>query len=92
MAEVHKGPIEVKGRSAPNLPLNVHVETTNALSGLMGGKQSLLSSTVTTDESGNFAFSFAPPTIPVPGTRYEVNISGNLAGQEKRKQLTFVQR
>jgi len=92
MAEVHKGPIEVKGRSAPNLPLNVHVEATNALSGLMGGKQSILSSTVTTDESGNFSFSFEPPSITVPGTRYEVNISGNLAGQDKNKQLTLVQR
>jgi len=92
MAEVHKGPIEVKGRSAPNLPLNVHVEATNALSGLLGGKQSILSSTVTTDESGNFSFRFEPPTLTMPGTRYEVNISGNVAGQEKNKQLTLVQR
>jgi hypothetical protein len=92
MAEVHRGLIEVRGRSAPNLPLNVHVAASNALSGLMGGKQSVLSSTVTTDENGNFSFSFEPPAITVPGTRYEVNISGNMAGQDKSKQLTLVQR
>ena len=91
-AEVHRGPIEVRGRSAPNLPLNVRVEASNVLSGLMGGNQSLFSNTVTTDANGNFAFSFQPPTVAVPGTRYEVNISGNMAGQEKSKQLTLVQR
>ena len=92
MAAVHKGPVDVTGRSAPHLPLHVHVEATHALSGLMGGKQSVLSSTVTTDENGNFSFRFEPPTITVPGTRYEVNISGTMAGQEKKKQLTLVQR
>lgn len=92
MAEVHRGPVEVKGRSAPNLPLNVHVEASNPLSGFIGGKQSILSSTVTTDDNGNFSFSFDPPAITVPGTRYEVSVSGNQAGQDKNKQLTLVQR
>jgi len=92
MAEVHKGPIEVRGRSAPNVPLNVHVEATNALGGLIGVNQNVLSRTVTTDERGTFAFSFEPPVVTMPGTRYEVNISGNLAGQERSQQLTLVQR
>jgi hypothetical protein len=92
MAEVQRGLIEVRGRSAPNVALNVRVEATNALSGLIGGTQNILSRTVTTDERGNFAFSFEPPTVTVPGTRYEVNISGTLAGQEKSTQLTLQQR
>jgi len=92
MAEVPKGPVEVKGRSAPNLPLNVRVEATNALGGLIGANQKILSSTVTTDERGNFAFRFEPPSITLPGTRYEVNISGQRGGEEKSKQLTLVQR
>jgi hypothetical protein len=92
MAEVQRGPIEVRGRSAPNVALHVRVEATNALSGLIGGTQNVLSRTVTTDERGNFAFSFEPPTVTVPGTRYEVNISGTLAGQEKSTQLTLQQR
>ena len=92
MAEVLKGSIEVRGRSAPNLPLNVRVEATNALGGLIGAKQSILSSTVTTDERGNFTFRFESPSITMPGTRYEVNISGQWAGEEKSKQLTLVQR
>ena len=92
MAEVQRGPIEVRGRSAPNVALNVRVEATNVLSGMIGGSQNVLSRTVTTDERGNFAFSFEPPTVTVPGTRYEVNISGTLAGEEKSKRLTLVQR
>lgn len=92
MAEVPKGPIEVRGRSAPNVPLNVRVEATSALGGLIGVNQNLLSSTVTTDDRGNFAFRFDPPSITMPGTRYEVNISGEWAGQEKSKHLTLVQR
>jgi hypothetical protein len=92
MAEVPKGPIEVRGHSAPNVPLNVRVEATNSLGGLIGVNQNVLSRTVTTDERGNFAFSFEPPSVTMPGTRYEVNISGNWAGQEQSKQLTLVQR
>lgn len=92
MAEVPKGPIEVRGRSAPNVPLNVRVEATNALGGLIGVNQHLFASTVTTDDRGNFVFRFDPPSIIMPGTRYEVNISGEWAGQEKSKQLTLVQR
>jgi len=92
MAEVPKGPVEVRGRSAPNVPLNVRVEATNSLGGLIGVNQNVLSRTVTTDGSGNFAFSFEPPSVTMPGTRYEVNISGNVAGQEQSKQLTLVQR
>lgn len=92
MAEVHKGPIEVRGRSAPNVPLNVRVEATSALGGLVGVNQNVFSSTVTADESGNFTFTFEPPSIIMPGTRYQVNISGHWAGQEKSKQLTLVQR
>jgi len=92
MAHVPKGPVEVKGHAAPNVPLNVRVDTNSALGGIVGMNQNVFSSTVNTDENGNFVFSFEPPSITLPGTRYEVNISGNWAGQDKSKQLTLVQR
>jgi hypothetical protein len=92
MAHVPKGPIEVKGHGAPNVPQNVRVDASSALGGMVGMNQNVFASTVNTDENGNFVFSFEPPTITMPGTRYEVNISGNWAGQDKSKQLTLVQR
>jgi len=92
MAHVPKGPVEVKGRAAPNVPLNVRVDANSALGGIVGMNQNVFTSTVNTDENGNFKFTFEPPTITMPGTRYEVNISGNWAGEEKSKQLTLVQR
>jgi len=92
MAHVPKGPVEVKGRGAPNVPLNVRVDASSALGGIVGMNQNVFANTVNTDENGNFVFTFEPPTITMPGTRYEVNISGTWAGQERSKQLTLVQR
>jgi hypothetical protein len=91
MAEVRGGSIEVRGRSAPHLPLQVQVEATTSVAGLIGLNQNIMSRTVTTDGRGNFAFSFEP-RMTVPGTHYEVNISGSLDGQEKSRKLTLVQR
>ena len=84
-------PVEVRGRSAPHVPLNVDAQATNALRGLIGINQNVFSNTVTTDERGHFAFRFEPPSVTMPGTRYEVNNAGNVAGQEKSMQLTLVQ-
>jgi len=91
MAEVRGGSIEVRGRSAPNLPLTVQVEATTSVGGLIGLNQNIMSRTVTTDDRGNFTFSFEP-RLTVPGTHYEVNISGTMGGQEKKQKLTLVQR
>lgn len=92
MTHVPKGPVEVKGRAAPNVPLNVRVEASSSLGGIVGMNQNVFASTVNTDENGNFDFTFEPPTITMPGTHYEVNISGHWAGEEQSKQLTLVQR
>jgi hypothetical protein len=91
MAEVRGGSVEIRGRSAPNLPLTVQVEATTSVGGLFGVNQNVMSRTVTTDDRGNFVFNFEP-RLKVPGTQYEVNISGTMDGQEKSRKLTLVQK
>jgi hypothetical protein len=91
MSEVGGGVIEVRGRSAPHLTLQVSVEATATVGGLLGLNQTLLTRTITTDEQGHFAFTFEPP-VTLPGARYEVRVTGTRGGQEQSRTLTLVQR
>jgi hypothetical protein len=91
MSEVGSGAIEVRGRSAPHQALQVVVEGITSVGGVAGLKQNILTRTITTDDRGQFAFTFEP-RLPVPVTRYEVRVSGTLAGQEHIRILALVRR
>lgn len=91
MSEVGRGPIEIHGRSTPHSPLNVLVEATTSMGGIIGVNQNVLKRTVTSDAQGHFAFTFEP-RFTVPGTRYEVSVTGTRAGEDKSRTLTLVQR
>jgi hypothetical protein len=91
MSEVGGGAIEVRGRSAPHQSLQVVVEAITSVGGLVGLNQNVLTRTITTDDRGHFAFTFEP-RFTVPGTRYEVSVTGIQAGQEQRRTLTLVRR
>jgi hypothetical protein len=91
MSEVGSGAIEVRGRSAPHQSLQVVVEAITAVGGITGLNQNILTRTITTDDRGQFAFTFEP-RLPVPVTRYEVRVSGTVAGQEHSRTLTLVRR
>jgi len=91
MSQVGGGPIEIHGRSTPHSSLNVLVEATTSMGGVIGINQNVLKRTITSDEQGRFAFTFEP-RFTVPGTRYEVSVTGTRAGEEKSRTLTLVQR
>ena len=91
MSEVGSGAVEVRGRSAPRQSLQVVVEAITSVGGLAGFNQNILTRTITTDDRGQFAFTFEP-RLPVPVTRYEVRVSGTVAGQEHSRTLTLVRR
>jgi hypothetical protein len=91
MSEVGSGAIEVRGRSAPHQALQVVVEAVTSVGGVAGFNQNILTRTITTDDRGQFAFTFEP-RLPVPVTRYEVRVSGTVAGQEHSRTLTLVRR
>ncbi len=84
------GSIEVRGRTAPNVSLNVNVEATASVGGLFGVSQNVFTRTIKADSRGDFVFTFEP-RVTVPGARYEVSVSGTHGGQEKSKKLTLVQ-
>lgn len=91
MSKVGKGPVEIRGRSTPHSSLNVLVEATTSMGGVIGLNQNVMTRTITSDEQGHFAFTFEP-RFTVPGTRYEVSVTGTRAGEEKKRTLTLVQR
>jgi hypothetical protein len=81
--------VEVRGRSAPNTVLNVHVNAKGAYLGFMGYSNLVLAREVMTDSRGNFAFTFEPKD-QAPGTRYEVLVNGTVAGQPQQKVLNLL--
>ncbi len=81
-------PVEVRGRSAPNIDIKVQVNATASLAGLFGINQDILNSTVRTDAQGNFSFNFQP-RFAVPGTRYEVKLSASDGNQTREQTLVL---
>ena len=84
------GRVEVQGRSAPNATVNVNVQATSSLAGLFGFERNLLERTIRADEQGNFSFAFNP-TISIPGTRYEVNLSATRGDRTNEETLVLFQ-
>ena len=82
------GPVEVRGRSAPNTDIDVRVNATASLAGLFGVNQNILDSTVRSDSQGYFSFNFQP-RFAVPGTRYEVKLSASDGNQTREQTLVL---
>jgi hypothetical protein len=85
-----RGTVEVTGRSAPNSTVDVNVRATTSVVGVVGVNRDILTRSIKTDSRGNFRFSFNP-SIAVPGTRYEVNLSASDGNQVDRETLTLIQ-
>ena len=73
-AQVAAGPIEVRGRTAPDATIEVEVQAIASLAGVFGINQRVFSQSLRPDANGNWAFIFQSQS-PVPGTRYEVTIT-----------------
>ena len=91
-AVVPRGPLEVRGRTAPGARVNVDVVGLANVAGLMGLSQPLYKDTLTADASGNFRFNFTPQ-FSAPGLRYEIDLKAE-DGQRAREQklVLFVAR
>ncbi|PSB43495.1 hypothetical protein C7B67_23790 [filamentous cyanobacterium Phorm 6] len=85
------GTVEVEGRSAPNATVNVKVQATSSVAGLFGFERNILERTVKADEQGNFSFAFNP-TVALPGTKYEVNLSSNNGDRTSEQSLVLFQK
>ena len=88
---VQGGSTVIQGRTAPFATVAVSVEASAPLGGAAIGKQQVLSETVQADSSGRFSFTFSP-RFPIPGTRYEIDMSASKANVKNDAKLVLFQR
>jgi hypothetical protein len=86
-AQVAAGPVEVRGKTAPDARLDVQVEAVATVAGAFGVSRQIFNQAVQADTAGNFVFTFQSP-LPVPGARYEISI--NAAKNDLRKEMKLV--
>lgn len=89
-AQVPAGPVELRGRTAPEADVAITVQATAALAGAFGLSQQVVNETVRADAGGNFGVTFQSP-LPVPGTRFEVVIVASKGGQTREAKLVLLQ-
>jgi hypothetical protein len=89
-AQVSRGTIEIRGRTAPDARVDVQVLGHSAVAGLFGVTQKVYDQSLRADPNGNFAFTFRPQ-IAVPGTRYEITMNATKADLRTETQLVLFQ-
>ncbi len=89
-APVGNGPVEVRGRTAPDAKVDVQVQAIASVAGMFGINQQVLNQTLRADANGNFAFTFQSP-VPVPGTRYEAGITATRGDLIRETKLVLFQ-
>ena len=88
--QVGSGPIEVRGRTAPDARVDVQIQAIASVAGVFGINQQVLNQSFRSDGNGNFAFTFQSP-VPVPGTRYEATITATRGDQVRESRLVLFQ-
>lgn len=81
----------VRGRAAPYASVEVRVDAVPPIVGQFGVAQQVFSRTLQADREGEFEFSFASP-FPVPGTRYDIQMTATKADFTNEARLTLFQR
>ncbi len=81
----------VRGRAAPYASVTVRVDAVPPIVGQFGVAQQVLSRTMQADAGGNFEFSFTSP-FPVPGTRYDVQMTASKGALSSDARLVLFQR
>ena len=89
-AQVAPGPIEVRGRTAPDAKVEVEVHAIASLAGLFGINQRVFSQSLRPDANGNWAFTFQSAS-PVPGTRYEATVTASRGEVVREGKLVLFQ-
>ena len=89
-AQVPSGAVEVRGRTAPDAKVDVQVQAIAAIAGIFGINQQIFNQSIRSDAQGNFMFTFQPQ-IPVPGARFEANITATRGDQSRETRLVLFQ-
>lgn len=88
---IHGGTTVVRGRTAPGALVDVKVVGIPPFMGMFGVTQNVLQQRVQADGNGNFSFSFSPQ-LPLPGTRYEINMESNKGNMKAESTLVLFQK
>ena len=80
----------IRGRTAPHAVIDAEVVGVASLVGKVGLAQRIYNERITADANGDFSFEIGPQ-MPVPGTRYEVNLKASSGGQSKDTKLVLFQ-
>jgi hypothetical protein len=89
-AQVSNGPIDVRGRTAPDARVEMQVQAIASVAGLFGLNQQVTNQNLRSDAAGNFGFTFQAQS-PVPGTRYEVTVTATKDGISRESKLVLFQ-
>ena len=89
-AQVSNGAVEVRGRTAPDAKVDIQVQAIAQIAGYFGLNQQIYNQSTRSDANGNFAFTFQPQ-IPVPGARFEINMTASKADLTKELRLVLFQ-
>jgi len=84
-AEVGNGPIEVRGRTAPNATVDVEVTA-----GLFGLTQRIFENNLRADSQGYFSFTFQPQ-VKVRGASYEVTVRATKDKETRERSISLTQ-
>lgn len=88
------GNVFVQGRTAPNATVSVKVDSISPVMGnRLGVAQTVATETVQADRSGYFSLNLSPRGgIPLPGSRYDVQVTANQGSQTAESRITLFQR
>jgi hypothetical protein len=89
-AQVGSGPVEVRGRTAPDTKIDVEVHAIASLAGAFGINQRVLTHSMRSDRNGDFGFTFQSQS-PVPGTRYEATVTATRGDLVRDTKLVLFQ-
>jgi hypothetical protein len=82
----------IRGRTAPYASVDVKVDAVPpVVVGQFGVARRVFTQTLQADADGRFEFSFSPP-FPVPGTRYELDMTASKADVTNEARLVLYQR
>ncbi len=90
-AQVDGNVVHVRARAAPFASVNVRADAVPPVIGQFGVAQQVYSRTIQADRNGDFDFSFNSP-FPVPGTRYDIQMTATKADVTNEARLTLFQR
>ncbi len=91
MAQVVTGPIELRGRTAPDANVDIQVTSVSAIFGMFGLSQNLLTKAIRADANGNFSVSFIAPQMPSGGGRLQVALLATKGSQRQAQSLVLMQ-